>query len=68
MLFYSDDPVRDAERWIEEQERRKARLPICARCGEPIQDENLWDIDGNLYCPECARYEFEQDTNNYIED
>ena len=67
-MFYSYDPVLDAERWIASQEKRKARLPICERCGEHIQDENLWDIDGVLYCPECAKEEFERQTENYIED
>lgn len=68
MPFRTNDPAADFDRWDAEQERRLARLPICERCGERIQSENLWDIDGTLYCPECAKIEFERDTDNYTED
>lgn len=37
--FYSDDPVRDAERYIAEQENRLELLPKCTSCGQPIQQE-----------------------------
>ena len=37
---------RDKENWL------KSR-PICSCCGEHIQDEEAYDIDGQLYCPEC---------------
>ena len=67
-MFYSDDPGRDADRWLAAQERRLARRPICERCGEHIQSENLWDIDGTLYCPECAKIEFERDTDHYTDE
>ena len=39
---------RDKENWL------KSR-PICSCCGEHIQDEEAYDIDGQLYCPECIR-------------
>ena len=68
MPFRTDDPARDFDRWDMERERRRARRPICERCGEHIQEENLWDIDGTLYCPECAKIEFERDTDNYTEE
>lgn len=37
-----------------EQERRLARRPVCSHCGEHIQEEELFDIDGKLYHEECA--------------
>lgn len=32
-----------------------AKRPVCALCGEPIQDEYAWELedDGELYCEEC---------------
>lgn len=36
----------DAERW------RQAR-PVCADCGEEIQDETAFCIDGDLICESC---------------
>ena len=68
MLFRTDDPVLDFDRYDMELERRRARRPICERCGEHIQSENLWDINGTLYCPECARIEFEQETDFYTDE
>lgn len=49
-----------------EQERRLARLPVCTNCGEPIQGERAWRINGNLWCEECAEDEFKVWTEDYI--
>lgn len=68
MPFRTDDPIADFNRWDMELERRRARRPICERCREHIQDEKLWDIEGTLYCPNCAEIEFERDTDNYTEE
>ena len=48
-----------------EQERKLARLPKCCCCGEAIQDEELWDIEGKLYHEECAIEEFRKRTEDY---
>lgn len=39
MLFYSDDPVRDAERYIAYQDAQLAKRPVCHCCGENIREE-----------------------------
>lgn len=33
-------------------ENYKRRFPLCACCGEPIQSERAYDIDG-WYCQSC---------------
>lgn len=53
MFFYSDDPVRDAERYMEEMDRRLVRFPVCCECDEPIQDEHCYEFDGEYICPSC---------------
>jgi hypothetical protein len=35
------------------QERWLAKLPECSECGEPIQTEFCYEIDGDLYCENC---------------
>ena len=35
------------------QEAMLERLPICSCCKEPIQDEWLYDFNGELYCERC---------------
>ena len=43
------------------------RCPVCVRCEEPIQEEELFDFDGELYCVSCAEEEFKKRTEDYME-
>ena len=36
-----------------EMERRRARRPVCECCGEHIQDETAFLINGDWYCEKC---------------
>jgi formylmethanofuran dehydrogenase subunit E len=54
-MYRTNDPVADAERHIYEQDKRLERLPICCECGEHIQSEWLYDINGDLYCEDCMK-------------
>lgn len=65
-MFRSDNPLDDFDQWDAERESWLARLPVCCRCNNPVQDEKLWDINGEIYCKECAEDEFEKYTDNYI--
>lgn len=42
------------ERRERSQQKKLEALPVCDRCGEPIQEDYLWKIDGLLLCEECA--------------
>ena len=53
MLQWSDDPVRDWDRYCEQQEQDAERCPKCAMCGEPIFDEYCYKDDGEYYCKDC---------------
>lgn len=46
----TDDPIRDAEAWIAEQEQG---LPRCDSCGEPIYEDYYFDIMGDHVCQKC---------------
>ena len=50
-----------------EEERRLSMLPVCAFCGHPIQDETLFDINGELYHENCAIEEFRKWTEDCTE-
>lgn len=50
-----------------EEELALSKMPVCVYCGHPIQDEHLFDINGNLYHEECAHEEFRKWTEDYIE-
>ena len=69
----TDDPYRDFDRWDRERENSLEKLPKCECCGEPIQDEDLYDFeDGYLICEECVdeyiKERYKKKTVNYVED
>ena len=66
-MFYTDNPIRDFERYDRRQQQWLDSLPVCEHCNEPIQDEDLMDIDGTLYHLECAEREFKKSTWGYVE-
>ena len=49
----------EEERWLESR-------PKCEKCGEPIQEDDLFDIDGVIYCEECMHDLFKKKTENYV--
>lgn len=63
---YTDDPIRDFERHDAEQNKWLELLPRCCECGERIQEDDLFDIQGDLYCWDCAIKLFRKSTDNYI--
>ena len=69
-MFYTDDPVSDFERHDAQQEKWLQSRPVCEVCGDHIQDEHLYDIDGDLVCEEClAEYmkeHYRQSTERYL--
>lgn len=56
-MYRSDNPVLDAERYMEAQDIRLARRPKCDCCGEHIQEESaLHYATGKIdiwLCQEC---------------
>lgn len=66
-MFYSDNPVLDFAKKDAEEEKWLRKRPICAYCNKPIQDERLWDFDGELYHDECAKNQFRKWTEDYME-
>lgn len=56
-MFYTDDPIRDFERYDAEQERKLQMLPKCHECGEHIQQERAVHYNGKWCCKECE-YDF----------
>lgn len=53
--MWTDDPVRDYDRYCSDLEERMKRLPLCDCCGERITDEYYWQIKGTRYCERCLR-------------
>jgi formylmethanofuran dehydrogenase subunit E len=52
-MFYSDDPAKDYDSYCLEQQKRLEKLPKCSECGEHIDSDYYYDIDGVLHCEDC---------------
>lgn len=51
-----------------ERERRLEKYPKCDLCGEPITDDEFFDIDGTYFHEACLNSEYRKYTNDYIEE
>lgn len=55
MMYYTDDPISDFNRWDADQQNNLNKLPVCKCCGEHIQQDMAVCLDDNWYCDECLR-------------
>ena len=53
--MWSDDPLKDFERWDAAREEELESLPHCVCCGEPIQQDTAVFLDNEWYCDECLK-------------
>lgn len=67
-MFYSDDPARDFDRYDMAMSQREARLPVCEKCGKPINDDTFFDVEGEILCEECLRDRYERSTEDWLRD
>lgn len=44
-----------------EMERRRDNRPKCDCCGEPIQDDYQYKIDGEVLCLDCVNYTYREE-------
>ena len=56
-MSYTDDPVKDFLIHDSKQQEWLDRLPHCAHCHNPIQDEDYYEIEGANICSDCL-YEY----------
>jgi len=65
-MYRTDDPIADFNRHDAEQQRRIIRFPLCSECGERILDDDCYEFDGNIICPECLKENHLKRTVDYI--
>ena len=49
------------------QERLLDKLPKCSNCGEHIQDDYCYQIDGGLICEHCLNAYYRADVEDFME-
>lgn len=52
--MFTDDPIRDFEQHDAEQERWLSKRPVCAVCGEHVQDDLALFLWNEWICDECV--------------
>lgn len=67
MSFYSDDPVRDFDRYDMAQAQLEAKLPQCERCGHPIHD-TYYEINNEILCEKCMHDEYGRSAEDWLND
>ena len=56
----TDDPVKDAERYAQEQEEEMMEnSPVCCECGEHIVEDFYYRIVDDIYCEDCMHKHLE---------
>ncbi len=58
MIFRSDDPNADFDRWDDYQNKMIDELPTCDHCGYKIRTERYCDMYGYKVCMECLERDF----------
>lgn len=66
-MWLTDDPVLDAERHAEKQERWLQSRPVCCKCKEHIQESEAVKYKDKYYCEECEDSAWEEIRKEYTE-
>lgn len=64
-MYRTDNPLADFAAWDAEQQRLLERLPVCADCGEYIQ-EHFYEINGKPICPDCLESGYRKEVEDYL--
>lgn len=65
-MFRTGDPLDDFTRLDRQQAADLERLPVCDYCKQPIQDEFLYDINGEFICEDCLDRFFKKETEDFV--
>ena len=66
-IYRTDDPIADYDRYLDEQDRQIAKLPVCIYCDHPIRDEKYYDINGECMCQSCLNEHHRKWVDEYVE-
>jgi hypothetical protein len=65
--FRTDDPLRDFDRYDAMMADREAKLPQCVDCGNPINDDIYYEVDGEHLCEKCMHDRFARNTEDWLD-
>ena len=65
-MILTDDPLLDFAVHDRQQEEALNKRPVCCYCGEPIQDDFCYEINGDLICADCLDMHFRKAVDDII--
>lgn len=65
MFIRTDNPLADFDAYEWEREKQLKRRPKCDHCKEHIQDDYLYEIQGELICEECLEKHYRKHTEDF---
>ena len=65
-MILTDDPILDFAFHDRQQEEALNKRPVCCYCGEPIQDDFCYEINGDLICEDCLDMHFRKAVDDII--
>lgn len=66
-MYFTNNPIADAERYAAEQEEELEKLPICECCGEPIQQEKAIYYNDQWCCEYCEHDFWQNIRDDFLE-
>ncbi len=66
-FYYSDDPIRDYDRYDTYRERELKKRPRCSDCDNPIQDDYCYVINDEPICEDCLKSNYRKAVEDLIE-
>ena len=66
--MYTDNPLRDFYAEDAREIQWLSTRPTCSECGEPIQEEECYLINGMLVCTTCLEDNYKRWTEEYCEE
>ena len=67
-MQFTADPYTDFLRHDAAEDRYLRMLPICIGCGQRIDEEYFWNINGATYHEGCAAEVYRESLDDYMED
>ncbi len=65
MYGRTDNPIADFNRHEREKESAASKLPKCDYCDKRIDEDEYYDIEGEIVCRECLNKHFRKWTDEY---
>lgn len=64
--FRTGDPLADLNRLDQEEADYLEKLPLCEKCGRRIDEDNYFEVDGEILCESCMNERYRKRTEDWV--